>query len=266
MAVRMYPEDRRNQMLNFIRSRDFTDMQEIAKKFSVSDITARRDLIILAKSGLINRVYGGVKSSIQTVSEPVFNEHVKEYHEQKQAIANEAIKHIKDGDTIFLDSGSTVLELAKMLVKKKNLKVITWGLHILNTLTDLSRRGDFDGEILCCGGTWRKDPDLLIGPQSIKFFDEIIINKAFLGIIAVNLEFGWMGISLTEVEAVKKIMSVSESTIGLMISPNLGKTAIAKIGNLSSLPCVITDKEADPQTLNLYRERGLYIIVSGQGK
>ncbi len=83
----MYPEDRRNQILNFIKSRDFTDVQEIAKKFSVSDITARRDLIILTKSGLINRVYGGVKSSVQTVNEPVFNEHVKEYREQKQAIA-----------------------------------------------------------------------------------------------------------------------------------------------------------------------------------
>jgi DeoR/GlpR family transcriptional regulator of sugar metabolism len=262
MAVEMYPEDRRNQILNYIRSRDFTDVQEIAKKFSISDITARRDLIVLTKSGLTNRVYGGVKPSVQNVREPVFNEHVKEYREQKQAIAHEAIKHIKDGDTIFLDSGSTILELAKILVLKKNLKVITWGLHILNTLSDLSRRGDFDGEILCCGGTWRKDPDLFIGPQSIRFFDEIIINKAFLGIIALNPEFGWMGISLTEVEAVKKIMSVSESTVGLMISPNFGKTAIAKIGNLSSLPCLITDREADPHTLALYREKGLNIIVS----
>jgi DeoR/GlpR family transcriptional regulator of sugar metabolism len=262
----MYPEDRRNQILNFIRNRNFTDVQEISKKFSVSDITARRDLIILAKSGLLNRVYGGVKSSAQTVNEPVFNEHIKEYRLQKQAIAREAIKHIKDGDTVFLDSGSTVLELAKMMVSKKNLKVITWGLHILNALSDLSRKGDFDGEILCCGGTWRKNPDLFLGPQSIRFFDEIIINKAFLGIIAVNLEFGWMGISLTEVEAVKKIMSVSEDTIGLMISSNFGKTAIAKIGSLNSLPCIITDNDADPQTLNLYRGKGLNIIVSVQDK
>lgn len=262
----MYPEDRRTQILSFINSRDFTDVQEIAKKFSVSDITARRDLLILTKSGLINRVYGGVKSSVQTVNEPVFNEHVKEYQEQKQAIAAEAIKHIKDGDTIFLDSGSTVLELAKILVFKRNLKVITWGLHILNTLSDLSRKGDFDGEIICCGGTWRKNPDLFLGPQSIRFFDEIIINKAFLGIIAVNLEFGWMGISLTEVEAVKKIISVSEQTIGLMISPNFGKTAIAKIGSLSSLPCIITDNEADLKTLALYRGKGLNIIVAGQVK
>jgi DeoR family glucitol operon repressor len=262
----MYPEDRRNQILSFIKSRDFTDVQEIAKKFSVSDITARRDLLILTKSGLVNRVYGGVKSSVQTVNEPVFNEHVKEYREQKQAIASEAIKHINDGDTIFLDSGSTVLELAKMLVSKKNLKVITWGLHILNALSDLSRKGDFDGEILCCGGTWRKNPDLFLGPQSIRFFDEIIINKAFLGIIALNLEFGWMGISLTEVEAVKKIMSVSENTIGLMVSPNFGKTAIARIGSLSSLPYIITDSEIDSQTLALYSEKGLNIIVAAMDK
>jgi DeoR/GlpR family transcriptional regulator of sugar metabolism len=262
----MYPEDRRNQILNFIRNRDFTDVQEISKKFSVSDITARRDLIILAKSGLINRVYGGAKSSVQTVNEPVFNEHIKEYRQQKQSIAREAIKHIKDGDTVFLDSGSTVLELAKMMVSKKNLKVITWGLHILNAMSDLSRKGDFDGEILCCGGTWRKNPDLFLGPQSLRFFDDIIINKAFLGIIAVNLEFGWMGISLTEVEAVKKIMSVSEYTIGLMISSNFGKTAIAKIGALDSMPCIITDNGADPETLNLYRTKGLNIIVSGQVK
>ncbi len=161
-----------------------------------------------------------------------------------------------------MDSGSTVLELAKMLVKKKNLKVITWGLHILNTLTDLSRRGTLTARSFAAAGHGGRILIYFIGPQSIRFFDEIIINKAFLGIIAVNLEFGWMGISLTEVEAVKKIMSVSESTIGLMISPNLGKTAIAKIGSLSSLPCVITDKDADPKTLNLYREKGLNIIVS----
>jgi len=260
----MYPEDRRGRILNFIKSRDFTDVQEIAQKFAVSDITVRRDLLILAKSGLINRVYGGVKSSMPSIGEPVFYEHIKEYHEQKQAIARKAIKHINDGDTVFLDSGSTVLELAKILPSKKNLKVITWGLHILDALCSLARKGEFDGEILCCGGTWRKDPDLFIGPQSIRFFDDIIINKAFLGIIAVNLEFGWMGSSLIEVEATKKIMSISEKTIGLMISKNFGKTAIARIGMIDDLPLVITDNDAEPAILEKYREKGLDITVSEQ--
>ena len=258
----MYPEDRRTRILNYINSRDFTDVSQIAEKFKVSEITARRDLLILAKSRLINRVYGGVKSSIPAVSEPVFTEHIKEFHKQKQQVAREAIKYINDGETIFLDSGSTILELAKLLPQKKNLKVITWGLHILDMLCDLARKGEFDGEILCCGGTWRKDPDLFIGPQSIRFFDDIIINKAFLGIIAVNLDFGWMGSSLIEVEATKKIMSISEKVIGLMISRNFGKTAIARIGPLESLPVVITDNETDINTFKKYSSKGLEIIVA----
>ena len=258
----MYPEDRRTRILNYINSRDFTDVSQIAEKFKVSEITARRDLLILTKSGLINRVYGGVKSSPPSASEPVFTEHIKEFHEQKQQIAKEAVKYINDGDTIFLDSGSTLLELAKLLPAKKNLKVITWGLHILDMLCELARRGDFAGEVLCCGGTWRRDPDLFIGPQSIRFFDDIIINKAFLGIIAVNLDFGWMGSSLIEVEATKKIMSISENTIGLMVSNNFGKTAIARIGPLESLPVVITDNAAEKDIYKQYSDKGLKIIIS----
>ncbi|OQA21351.1 MAG: Glucitol operon repressor [Actinobacteria bacterium ADurb.Bin346] len=261
----MYPEDRRAKILNYINSRDFTDVPQIAEKFKVSEITARRDLLILTKSGLINRVYGGVKSSPPaSAAEPVFTEHLKEFKEQKQQIAKEAIKYINDGDTVFLDSGSTLLELARLLPQKKNLKVITWGLHILDMLCDLARKGDFDGEILCCGGTWRKDPDLFIGPQSIRFFDDIIINKAFLGIIAVSLDFGWMGSSLIEVEATKKIMSISEKVIGLAVSGNFSKTAIARIGTLKSLPVVITDSGIDKRTIKQYKGKGLNIIIAAQ--
>jgi len=144
------------------------------------------------------------------------------------------------------------LELTKLLVHKKKLKVITWGLHILNALCNMNRNGSFDGEIICCGGIWRKDPDILMGPQFVKFFDEIIIDKAFFGIVALNLEYGWMGTSLLEVELTKKVLSISEKVYGVMISSNFEKVSIARIGPIDLLDYVITDNKISPELLDKY--------------
>lgn len=258
----MFPEERRKKILDLIEKEGYVTINDITKTFKTSVVTVRRDLIELSNNGLIKKIYGGATKSEQIIKDSIFLKHKEEFQEEKKVIAAEAIKYISDGDTVFIDSGTTCLELAKLLTQKKDLIVITPGLHIINYLTEQSNNGNFDGQIFCTGGIWKKGTDVFWGSQKFGFFNEIIINVAFFGIVALSLVYGWMGISLDDAEMVKKVVSISKKKIGLTVSKNFDKISIAKIGDINILDYIITDNKINPDVLSAYRKESTEILIS----
>ena len=249
----MIPEERRNKIIDFIKSNQTATIPEISKNFNISEITVRRDFNILSKKGVIKKVYGGATMSDSISQEPYFLKRIDLNIEHKQKIAAEAIKRINDGDTILLESGSTCLELVKLLEQKKNLNVITAAPHIVNVLCNLKRDNRFNGEIFCCGGVWRGEPDdLFVGPHALDFFDSVRINASFFGLLAVNLEDGWMAPSIYEVDLTRKIISASEKIIGIADSSKFNKKSFTKIGPLSLFYEIITDNGLSGEDIKKY--------------
>jgi len=257
----MIPLERRNRILEYIRNKNTVTMEELIKEFDISDITLRRDLSILASDNLIKKVYGGATIVDSIVREPVFLKRINENKQEKTRIAFEAQKRISDGDIILIESGSTCLELAKHLGEKKDLKIITTCPHILNTLCDLKRAGKLAGDILCCGGIWRQEPDIFIGPQAINFFNELKINVAFFGLVAISLKDGWMGSNSFEAELTKKIISVSEKTIGITVSSKFERVSLAGIGPISLFDELITDSKLDQNLYKEYLDSGIKVTL-----
>jgi len=257
----MIPEKRRKDIIDYVNMQGFVTIQELSKVYGCSEVTVRRDLDILSKSNLINKIYGGVSSKERIINEPVFLENIKRDVEEKRLIAEEASKRISNGNVVLLESGSTCLELVKFLAYKKNLKVITTGLHILNAVTDLQRNGIFDGEVLCCGGIWKKDPDIFIGPQAIEFFKNIRIDVSFFGIVAISLDHGWAVPNILEAELTNKIISCSEKIIGITIHSKFEKSSFYHIGALNIFNEIITDKNINKTILNRYIDNKINVTT-----
>ena len=257
----MIPEERRNRVVDYIKLKKTATISEISNKFDISEITVRRDFDKLSRQGIIKKVYGGAAVINTFLIEPIFLQRIHENREEKKRIAAEAVKRISDGDIILIESGSTCLELVKFLPQRKSIKVITTGPHILNALCDLRRAGKFDGEIICCGGIWRKEPDIFVGPQAMDFFNSIKINTAFFGVVAINLKDGWMASNIFEAELTKKIICSAEKIIGITVHPKFEKMSFTKIGPLTLFNEIITDNDLEPEILERYRKAKINITV-----
>ncbi|MHB8279943.1 MAG: DeoR/GlpR family DNA-binding transcription regulator [Candidatus Humimicrobiaceae bacterium] len=257
----MITQARRNKILEYMRRKKTVTIDELVEEFDISDVTIRRDLTRLAKENHIKKVYGGATFLDFLVREPVFLQRIHENINEKTRIAVEAGKRISDGDIVLIESGSTCLELAKHLEMKKDLKIIATCPHILNMLCDLKRVGKINGDILCCGGIWRQGPDIFIGPQAISFFNDLKINIAFFGLVALNLKDGWMGSNSFEAELTKKIISVSEKIIGITVSSKFERVSLANIGPVTLFDEIITDNNLDIDVYKKYKDANIKVTL-----
>src|ERR1017187_10983424 len=105
-------------------------VEELTEKLGVSSATIRRDLGELEKLGEVQRVYGGAVSTGGRLDEPLFDDKTSVAAAEKRRIAEAAAEYVKPNDTIYLDGGSTVLELARLLKDRTNISIVTNSLQI----------------------------------------------------------------------------------------------------------------------------------------
>src|SRR5512140_2141961 len=123
-----------------IRENGVIRVEDLCRRLKVSPATVRRDLDQLERGGAIRRVHGGAVSVESRLDEPVFADKTSLAAREKRRIAEAALKFIAPGDTVYLDGGSTVLELARLLRDRSNLTVVTNSLHAAQELSGLGPR------------------------------------------------------------------------------------------------------------------------------
>jgi DeoR/GlpR family transcriptional regulator of sugar metabolism len=258
----MIPEARRDKIVEYIKNKRTVTIPELSSQFNISEITVRRDFDKLVKQGIIKKVYGGATIIDSDKFEPILAQRIQEYINEKKRIAKEALTRISDGDIILIESGTTCLELVKILPVKKKIKVITAAPHILNALIDLSRNDEFDGEIICCGGIWQEDPDdFFAGPQSSRFFEGLKIDISFFGIFSIDFNDGWMTPNMFEVELTKTITDASKKVIGLTDHSKFNRSGFSKIGDIDLFDEIITDNRIDQEITKKYSKRTKITLV-----
>ena len=239
--IAMIPENRRNQIIELVKVKNSISIPELKEQFNVSEITIRRDLEILEKRGLIDKTYGGAARRSDQISEIHYLKQITKMQKEKRHIAAECVKRIKDGSTILLQGGTTCLEIAKNLSSKRNLKIITCFPPILDYLwiETINRNTNF--EIYCPGGKLQVVSNLFTGNYTQGFFRDITINISFIGVIALNINDGFMVTTEEEAQVVNAIFNASEKVIAPMDHSKFNKSAFIKIGLLDKVDEIITD-------------------------
>jgi DeoR/GlpR family transcriptional regulator of sugar metabolism len=190
----------------------------------------------LEQSGAIRRVHGGAVSVESRMDEPVFADKTSLATREKRRIAEAALTFVAPGDTIYLDGGSTVLELARLLRERTNLTVVTNSLH---AAYELAGRGP---RLILIGGELRRLSQALVGPLTRLVLHELHLDKAFMGTIGFTLKEGLTTTDPSEAFTKEIVMGQARQVIVLADSSKAGKISFARAGRWDKVQVLITDQ------------------------
>ena len=219
-----------------IRQSGVIRVEELCRQLGVSPATVRRDLDQLERSGAIRRVHGGAVSVESRLDEPLFDSKTSIAAREKRRIAEAALAFIEPDETIYLDGGSTVLELARLLRERTNLTVVT---NSLRAATELAGRGP---RLILIGGELRRLSQTVVGPLTRLTLEGLHLDKAFMGTIGVTLKEGLTTTDPGEAYTKELVMGLARQVILLADSSKAGKVSFARADKLEHVHVVITDK------------------------
>jgi DeoR/GlpR family transcriptional regulator of sugar metabolism len=240
-----------------LRHRSLVKPAELAEELNVSIETIRRDLVALEEDGLVRRVYGGATRTTARAFEPTFEKRRMRHRDRKVAIGRLAASLIEPGDTLILDVGTTVAELAGVLPRTYR------GIVLTNSLLVATALADHEGiELITSGGRVRPGDLACYGPVSEAFFRDYFADKAFLGSGGVHPQMGLTDYYPEEIASRRVILDHAAERYVLADSSKLGQVALGKVCELAALSAVITDDRADAADVARLEEAGLEVKIA----
>jgi DeoR/GlpR family transcriptional regulator of sugar metabolism len=237
-----------------IRQNGVIRVEALCRQLGVSPATVRRDLDQLERSGAIRRVHGGAVSVESRLDEPLFDNKTSIAAREKRRIAEAALEFVGPDETIYLDGGSTVLELARLLRERTNVTVVT---NSLRAATELAGRGP---RLILIGGELRRLSQTVVGPLTRLTLQELHLDKAFMGTIGVSIKEGMTTTDPGEAYTKELVMSQARQVILLADSSKAGKVSFARAGGLERVHAVVTDRAVDKDFAKELNQKGIKLI------
>jgi DeoR family transcriptional regulator of aga operon len=256
MAIDLSAPERQQRLLRTIEQQQRITVNQIVAQFDVSLATARRDLEILADQGKVQRVHGGAIAVRQASPEPPILQRTAEQTSEKVRIGQAAADLIHDGETVFLSSGTTVLEVARRLRGKRNLTVITNSLLVVNELADVP-----DITVICLGGMLRHSEMSLIGHITELALSELRADKVILGIRAIDPENGLTSGYLPETMTDRAILKIGREVIVVADHTKCGASATAFVAPITAVQTLITDSLTSNEFITTVRAQGVKVMM-----
>ena len=211
-------------------------ISSMARRLGMSEMTIRRDLEKLENSADVRRTRGGAVVAERTVFEFAYQERQRAQSAQKQCIARAALRLIKPGQRIILDTGTTTLHLAALLKEREDLTVITPSLAVASELQYAS-----GVEVILLGGILhRRSPDLT-GPLTEHCLDLFSADWAFQGAEAVGDDGSIYNVDLQLAQVDRKMREKAAKACLLVDGSKFGRTSLVRDGTLADFNLVITD-------------------------
>jgi DeoR family fructose operon transcriptional repressor len=254
-------ELRRARILERIERDGGASVGELARDYGVSTITVHRDLERLARDGLIERVHGGARRPGRRGRTAVATDWTKRLQQavrEKEAIAARAAELVEDGSTVFVDSSTTCLALARRLERRPlraltlvtNSPAIAFELHA-ESIHVIVTPGEVDQTLRMIGGRW-----------AAEFLAQLNIETAFVSAAGVTLEHGLTTTRRALVDTLQAARGSSAKTIGLIDSSKFGLAALLPIARAEELDAVVVDDGLAPETISAYEAAGVELVVA----
>ena len=250
----MFAEERHSRIVELISKGNPVKVVELSKLFGVSESTVRRDLQELDSGGFIQRTHGGAVFA-QLGNEPNFYDKEICCLDEKRKIAKVAAQMVEDGDMVLLDSGTTMMELARALCGKK-LTVATNSMDIAQVFTEAPQI-----EVLVLGGMWRKTVRSLVGPLTNLMLKQLFFDKVFLAANAIDVALGVTTHNITEAETKRMMLSAGKTIILVADHSKFGQRGFSRICGLDEVSMVITDNAINSEDLTILRNYAQVIVA-----
>lgn len=246
-------EDRLRQIEELLAKKKSSSMQELCEYLSVSMNTVRADVNQLVKSGVLEKVYGGVVLKNQEEI-PLYENRSLQQTDCKTRIAQAAERHIDSGDIVFLDSGTTTMRILDYLDPNKQITVVTPSVSVLARSSNMPNL-----TLIMLPGLYDKRINALLDSTTIEYLSRFRHTKAFLGASSLRAN-GDMGTSnWLEFELKKSAINLSQENYLLTDATKYGKPGLLSYGNVAQLTGIITDETMPADFVALCHEKGVGI-------
>lgn len=255
----MLVEQRYQKILDLMKADGSVRVSELKKKLDVSPETIRRDLETMESQGLIRRARGGAFLNEEVLEESSYAQYIpfglrgQSHMEDKHEIAEFALKFIKEGQSIALDSGTTAFALAKAIKNRfKSLTVITNSMAVVNELADAK-----GVTVIVTGGVFRPEEAAFVSDIAALIFSKLSIDTFFLTTCGISVDRGITYQRMDEILVQEKMMEASDRTIVIADSSKLGVNSLVKMCDISKIAMIITDSSAEESQIIPFQKAGI---------
>lgn len=242
---------RHGDILRIVREEGTMTISALARELGVSAESIRRDVKPLTQSGALIKVHGAVTLP-HYLQEAPFDRRMRENAPAKRQIAKLTASKIENNDTLMMDTGTTTSILARELLSKVNLTVITNSSDIARTLSLVN-----GNRVYMAGGELRGDNGAAFGPSAIEFIRSFRVNHAIISIGAIEADTGPMDYELAEAELARAILAQGELATIITDHTKFGRTGLVKVCEFEQFDRLITDREPPLDILEKLNQAGV---------
>ena len=258
MNAELLLNGRKQTILKIVNEREFVTVRDLLKEVDVSEATIRRDLDELSAEGLVGRVHGGaIKLSSSTTYEPFHDEKKSKMTAEKERIAKACLSLIHEGDSIFLDSGTTTLYIAREIASVKRLTIVTDNLDIAYSV-----KFDPSSSVIFTGGLLRRDYSVVVGPVAENVINKFRVDVCFAACDAVDPEVGLFNANYLEIGVKQAIVRCGYQTVLVDDDTKFDETSLAFVASIDEFDCVVTDTGLKDRHAAALRKKNIELILA----
>ena len=260
MAQRTLIQERRRKILEYIEKNGKAETKDLSELLGETEITIRRDLIELESMKRVIRVHGGAilneqkKSVWQTSS--IYNR-LERNREKKERIARLAATMIGNGESLFIDGGSTNQILAPMIKDYRNMLFVTNSPDIADILLE-----NEENRIIQIGGELTRDTHLTIGPDAEENIRQHYVDKCITSVSGIDTETGCYAAIPSEASMKRTLVAHARETILMLDSSKFNRKAFCLAFELGKVNAVITDQDTPRDAIERLRSKGITVYIA----
>lgn len=254
----MHSTQREREILELLSSTGSSRILELSKRLGVTEETIRRNVRRLEEAGVVTKVHGGVYLKDWGPA-PTFAQRFKENAAAKRLIAKHVSNMIRDGDSLFLDTGSTTAYVAEELRKHQGLLVVTNSLSVAQALTS-----NGSNRVFFAGGELRSHDGGAFGAEALAFVRQFRVRHAVLSCAAVQAGMGFMLHDLREAEFSRQIIACSERAMIAADATKFAKHASIRLTDPERINYFVCDKRPPSALATWLRAAGIEICLAGE--
>ncbi len=249
----MFAAERQAMIVEMIRQNGSVQVDALARELGVSSMTIRRDLVKLKEEDKIERCHGGAVAKHETdyADKQISHQGVK------KRLARVCASLVSEGDTVFLDAGTTTYEIAKLIKEVRGILVVTNDLEIAQLLKSS------EAELFICGGSIQKSTGSTFGRYATQMLADFKFDVGFFGAACINKEFEVTTPTYEKMWLKRNTPMQCERSYLVVDQSKFGRQALTKINHLGDYTGVVTDKEFDGKERERLKEQNAVIIGVG---
>jgi DeoR family fructose operon transcriptional repressor len=261
MSKTLIPAQRHRMIREYLEIHQIVRSSVLSEMLGASEATIRRDLEWLERQGIVERAYGGAVLTQRMPVEPAYSSSAQAHPEEKRWIGRSAAAMVKDGDTIFVNSGTTTTEVLRALRARTDLSNLT---IVTNNVTVTGEVREVPFEVLLLGGSFRPRAFSTVGRFANEQLRQFCAGMAFIGVDGITLKYGCTTPSNSEAEIGQTMIDRTRGPIVIVADHSKwGVVSNFEIAPLDHIHTLVVDTGLSPESRAELKSRSVHVLLAG---